>query len=196
MARPREFDTEAVIAKAMDVFWTYGYEEASLQELLDGMGIARGSLYKAFEDKRSLFMIVLEHYEREAVAPAVNALSSPDTVDGAERIGFVFHQVIDDVRKGDRRGCLICSAANGPATGDPEIAMTVHRVLDQMRKGFELAIAASKKHKKFNPAERRGLADALTTQYVGLRVLARSHAPVSVLERSVASMQHLLQVSS
>ncbi len=195
MARPREFDTDAVIVKAMDVFWTYGYEGASLQDLLDGMEIARGSLYKAFEDKKSLFMTVLECYEREAVAPAVEILSGPPSKDGSDRIKMIFRHVIGAVRAGDRRGCLICSAAAGPAAEDPEIAKAVHRALDQMRKGFEVAIAASRTHAQLDPKEHRGLADVLTTQYVGLRVLVRAHAPVAVLERSAASIQKLLALA-
>jgi TetR/AcrR family transcriptional repressor of nem operon len=48
MARPREFDIDEALERAMNVFWSKGYEGASLQDLLDAMNIARGSLYKAF----------------------------------------------------------------------------------------------------------------------------------------------------
>ena len=153
------------------------------------------ALAKAFEDKKSLFMTVLECYEREAVAPAVEILSGPQSVDGSDRIRMIFQHVIGVVRAGDRRGCLICSAAAGPASEDPDIAKAVHRALDQMRKGFEVAVSASRSHAKLNPTEYRGLADALTTQYVGLRVLVRSRAPVAVVERSAASVQHLLSLA-
>ena len=45
------------------VFWQKGYEDASLPDLLEGMGLTRGSLYKAFKDKKSLFLKVLERYD-------------------------------------------------------------------------------------------------------------------------------------
>ncbi|HRV92857.1 MAG TPA: helix-turn-helix domain-containing protein, partial [Anaerolineae bacterium] len=60
MARPREFDENEVLDKAMDLFWQKGYEATSIQELLTAMGISRGSLYDAFGDKHALFLAVLE----------------------------------------------------------------------------------------------------------------------------------------
>lgn len=53
MARPCKFDIELATEQAMEMFWAKGSEDASLLDLLEGMGIARGSLYKAFNDKRS-----------------------------------------------------------------------------------------------------------------------------------------------
>lgn len=175
----------------MDVFWTYGYEGASLPDLLAGMGIARGSLYKAFEDKKSLFMLVLARYEEEVVMPAVALLLDPDTPDGWDRIKALFSLVVGAVRRGDRRGCLVCSAAAGAASDDVDIAKAVHRALDKMRKAIGVALEASSSHAQLDYSERRGLADALTTQYVGLRVLARSHATLATLERSAVSIGQL-----
>ena len=71
MARPREFEPEEAIQKAMQVFWEHGYEGASLPDLLAGMGLTRGSLYKAFKDKKSLFLLVLDRYEMSAVKSGV-----------------------------------------------------------------------------------------------------------------------------
>ena len=62
MARPREFEPAEAVEKAMQVFWQHGYEDASLPDLLNGMGLTRGSLYKAFGDKRQLFLRALERY--------------------------------------------------------------------------------------------------------------------------------------
>ena len=63
MARPRVFDTDVALSGAMDVFWEHGYEGASRPYLLIGMHLTRGSLYKAFNDKKSLFLTVLNRYE-------------------------------------------------------------------------------------------------------------------------------------
>ena len=59
MGRPREFDVDKALDRAMGVFWQKGYEGASLQDLLHAMEIARGSLYKAFEDKHSIYLAPL-----------------------------------------------------------------------------------------------------------------------------------------
>ena len=191
MARPREFDIEAAISDAMDVFWEKGYEGASLPDLLKGMKIARGSLYKAFYDKKSLFMKVLARYDEEAVLPAVSLLSDDNIDDGWTRITTLFSSVVSAVQSGDRRGCVVCSAAAGPASDDIDIAKAVHRSLGKMRDAFGVALAASPNHAHLGPSELQSFSDTLTTQYIGLRVLARSNASIATLERSTKAIRYL-----
>ena len=192
MARPREFDTDMAVGRAVDVFWEHGYDGASLPDLLTGMGIARGSLYKAFTDKKTLFLLALERYDRDAVAPAVELLCDPKIADGWERIRLLFETAVDAARDGDRRGCLMCMAAAGPAAVDPDVAAQVDRMLDRMRGGFAAGLAASQGHAWLGEDAAGALADLLTTHYVGLRVLARSQAPVAALERSAAALGDFL----
>ena len=186
MARPRAFDTDAALDGAMDVFWTQGYENASLPDLLTGMGITRGSLYKAFTDKKSLFLLILERYEHAAVNPAVEVLTDPGMPDGFDRIARLFASVLGQVQGGDRRGCLLCTAAAGPAMDDAEISRAVGVLMAKMRDGFVRAL---------DDAGMRSadLAEMLLTQYVGLRILTRSQAPLEIIERSVAAMMKTLR---
>lgn len=107
MGRPRSFDTDQAIEKAMQVFWTHGYEGASLPDLLDGMGLTRGSLYKAFTDKKTLFLKVLAHYEGKAVQAGVALLTDPAIPNGADRIMAMFTNSYRAATAGDRRGCLL-----------------------------------------------------------------------------------------
>ncbi|MCK0103235.1 TetR/AcrR family transcriptional regulator [Pseudohalocynthiibacter sp. F2068] len=192
MARPREFDIDAAIDDAMDVFWIHGFEGTSLPDLLSGMGLTRGSLYKAFKDKKSLFMLVLERYEKKLVEDAVVLLTDSKIVNGWDRVTMLFDIILRAVKINDRRGCLLCSAAAGPASYDPEIAKVVKRGLEKMRAAFEVALDASLSHVTSSVDARRGLANVLKTQYVGLRILARSQMPVVALEQSVASVQYLV----
>lgn len=191
MARPREFDTDQAIQKAMNVFWRLGYEGATLPDLLTEMGLTRGSLYKAFTDKKTLFLIVLDRYEQQIVAAAVALLSDHDTVDGWDRISKLFDQVADEFNHENRLGCLVCSSAAGPATYDTEIATVVNRCLDKLRAAFRIALDASRAHVSLSPQARQTLAMLLTTQYVGMRVIARAKRPIVGYHDSVASIQHL-----
>ena len=61
LGRPKEFDQDEALGKAMDVFWTKGYEATSVQDLLDHMGINRGSMYDTFGDKHALFVEAVGH---------------------------------------------------------------------------------------------------------------------------------------
>ncbi|MEO9685669.1 MAG: TetR/AcrR family transcriptional regulator [Tateyamaria sp.] len=192
MARPRSFDTDKAISNAMQVFWTHGYEGASLPDLLDGMGLTRGSLYKAFTDKKTLFLKVLDHYEDAAVKAAVSLLTDTSIPDGTERIMELFTSSYLAVTDGDRRGCLLCTAAAGPSMYDDEITAVVSRGLNTMRDGIEVALEASPRHADMSKAERHALADMLTAQYIGLRTMARARIDIETLRNAVRSVGVML----
>ncbi len=64
MARTKEFDRDAALAGALEVFWSKGYERASTDDLLKGMKIGRQSMYDTFGDKQSLFLESLRCYHK------------------------------------------------------------------------------------------------------------------------------------
>src|SRR4029453_3660075 len=66
--RPRSFDVEAAVERAMDVFWSRGYHATALRALLRAPKLSRGSLYAAFGDKHSLFLRALDRYIADALA--------------------------------------------------------------------------------------------------------------------------------
>ena len=194
MARPREFDTTEAVEKAMQVFWQHGYEDASLPDLLDGMGLTRGSLYKAFQDKKNLFLLVLDQYESAAVDGAVSLLTNPEIPNGADRILLLFKGIVTAVEKGDHRGCLLCTAAAVSAANDPDIAAAVHGGLAKMQAAFLSALSEAPALSHLDQARRLQLADTLLTQYFGLRMLARSRLPLGVLDHAVEGVADILRL--
>ena len=196
MARPREFDTDEALERAMGVFWAHGYENASLPMLLSGMKLTRGSLYKAFTDKKSLFLAALARYDAQAVKPAVDLLSNAEIPDGLDRVDALFASVVDAVRSGDHRGCLLCTSAAGPAIDDTEIADAVNALVLKMQAAFRQALNASPLHSALPDQDRANLSMLLMTEYVGLRILARSQVVQEVLEGSVAAQSRMLRTPS
>lgn len=80
MARPREFDIEEALDAAISTFWEHGYEATSMDDLLNAMGLTKGSLYKAFGDKHNLFLLSLQDYLDhlfEKMKEAVDSDSDP-----------------------------------------------------------------------------------------------------------------------
>jgi AcrR family transcriptional regulator len=75
--RPREFDPEAALAAALQVFWKRGYEGASLAELTEAMGISKPSLYACYGNKEELFRKALDLYERDKLCYVGKALEAP-----------------------------------------------------------------------------------------------------------------------
>ena len=78
MARPREFDEEEVLNKAMMCFWRKGYSSASISDLEKEVGISRISLYNAYKDKRGLFMAIQNRYLNSTESFMKQVLSDPD----------------------------------------------------------------------------------------------------------------------
>jgi AcrR family transcriptional regulator len=102
--RPREFDTDTALAAALRVFWSKGFDGASLSDLTDAMGITRPSLYAAYGNKEALFRKALDLYEREKLAYVETALSAPTARGVAERM---LRGVLDMTTSTcDPKGCL------------------------------------------------------------------------------------------
>src|ERR1700723_3568697 len=83
--RPREFDMDEAGESAMLVFRSRGYHGTSVQDLTEGTGLARGSLYKAFHDKRTLFLAALDHYTAASLRRVGEALNQPGPARAAIR---------------------------------------------------------------------------------------------------------------
>ena len=165
MGRPRDFDMNATLDAATALFWERGYDGVGLAELLDTMGIQRGSLYKAWGSKKALFLACLDHYDREHVDPGIAFLRGEGdaaALTGAERINRVFENH-------DTRGCLLCNSAAGVAGTDDEVAQWVKRGLEWVRAAFEAALSWD--HPGANHA---GEAERLLQRYIGFRVQQRT----------------------
>ena len=77
MARPKEFDPETAAQEAMEAFWERGYAATSVNDLLEEMGLNRGSLYGTFGDKKQLFLAALEKYAKCASGSAIRHSAPP-----------------------------------------------------------------------------------------------------------------------
>src|ERR1700757_5538208 len=78
--RPRSFDENDALKKATQVFWSKGYDGVTIDDLVEGMGVGRPSLYAIFGDKRTLFLRALKAYAERKGALAAKALLSPQAL--------------------------------------------------------------------------------------------------------------------
>ncbi|PRY12091.1 TetR/AcrR family transcriptional regulator [Kineococcus rhizosphaerae] len=111
--RPRGFDADAALDRAVEVFWRHGYEGASLSDLTEAMGVNRPSLYAAFGDKEQLFHRAVARYAEVDMAYARAALAEPT----AARVVAAFLRAnVEALTRPDRpAGCL--SIQGGLACG-------------------------------------------------------------------------------
>src|ERR1700686_4909704 len=118
--RPRSFDRDAALERAMCVFWEKGYESASLQDLTAAMGINPPSLYAAFGDKERLFLEAMERYYQTQRAPITCAYEEEATARAA--IERVLNEAAGQLAKsGHNRGCMMVMAATTCSGASPEL---------------------------------------------------------------------------
>jgi len=184
MARPREFDVDDALDRAMSVFWLKGYEGASLQDLLKAMKIARGSLYKAFSDKRSIYLAALDRYDQTEVHEGIKFLTDPKAGDGLARIRAMLESAKDDT---SRRGCFLCNAAVDQARSDPDVEAKVAAMFERLEDGIATALKQSRRAGRWSPKRRADTAAYILNTYMGLRVLARSGYPSDALQAIIDS---------
>jgi AcrR family transcriptional regulator len=105
--RPREFDRDQALARAMEVFWSKGYEGASLADLTKAMGINPPSLYAAFGDKENLFIEAVQRYH-ENVRQSCPYAGEPTARDAVERLLTELATLFTD--RSHPAGCLAVMA--------------------------------------------------------------------------------------
>jgi AcrR family transcriptional regulator len=182
LGRPRAFDTEEALDRALKVFWRKGYEGASLSELTKAMGINRPSLYAAFGDKEALFGKALERYERGPTAFIREALAEPTARRVAERL--LLTAVGSMCKRGRPAGCMLVQG--GLAGGDA--AEPVRRELAQHREaGVTVLTERLRRAKKEGDlpadADPAALARYLMTVMNGMAVQAVSGATPADLRK-------------
>ncbi len=171
--RPREFDIADAVSDAMHVFWTHGYHATSLTDLLEGTGLSRGSLYKAFGDKKSLFLRALQCYAEAGLKELGDTLAAPGSAKAAIRAALTIYVPLSAGHTG-QRGCMVMATAAEMLPHDPEVSA---RVQDTFRQIQALLAAAVKRGQRAGeiPTHQRAddLARFLVCQIEGMRLLGK-----------------------
>lgn len=132
--RPRSFDREQALERAMDVFWDKGYESTSMADLTAAMGINPPSLYAAFGDKERLFLEAIERYYKLQREPITCAYDEEATARAA--VERVLTEAAGQLAKsGHHRGCMIVMAATTCSSASPELqaALAARRATSRVR---------------------------------------------------------------
>lgn len=192
MARPREFDTDAALERAMQAFWAKGYRAASLDDLCAATGLSRSSLYAAFGGKRALLHRSLDRYQEQGVARITAALARPGPVHAA--IAAFVDELIDRIVEGPgRRGCFIGNCAAELARGDRVTAARVRRALDRIEGLFRDALGRGQARGEIPAtADVGSLARFLVAGIQGLRLVGKANPDRATLEGIAAVMLRCL----
>ena len=191
MARSKEFNPDEALDKAMHLFWLRGYEETSVQDLCDKMGIKKGSLYDTFGSKRSLFLASLDRYHKMYAPPSdlVQRLGSAKAA-----IRKIFNQKVDiSVNDKDCRGCLMVNTIVELSANDAEFAHMGSDVRSEYEEMFHRLLVAAQEMGEITPnRDLIAVARFLTNAMFGLRVTAKTTRDRVILDDIVTSTLSVL----
>ena len=182
MVRPREFDKEVVLDKAVEVFWAKGYEATSIQDLVDAMGIQRGSMYAAFGGKHQLFLSALDRYGDMVVKKLLEILESQASA--IESIELFFAQLVEHLlTAGPLRSCLVTNSAIERGLSDEDTKEKVLLILIMIEKEFYQTLLRAQNNGEITKDRHLiSVAEYLTSSMQGLLVMGKVCSERSVLE--------------
>lgn len=193
MPRPKEFDPEQALDKAVHLFWRQGYQATSVQDLVDAMGINRFSLYDTFGDKHQLFLAALDRYMQKWRNDKLYALEHSQ--EGLPAIRRFFQEWLEsyDSEKGSQ-GCFLTNSAVEVAPHDQAAAAFVRANLARLENAFYQALVRARKKGEIPKSlNLRDYACFFTNSIMGFTVLLKVLPDRKALERIFRTLFASLQ---
>ncbi|MGI5395034.1 TetR/AcrR family transcriptional regulator [Streptomyces sp. CA-251251] len=175
MARTKEFDPDAALRAALELFWRRGYEATSMTDLVEHVGVGRASLYATFGNKRELYLKALERYEQGLLPDLLADLARPGPALPGVRSLVRRYAAESGAEETRERGCFVTNTAAELAPHDPVAARRVERNWDQLETVLHASLARARAQGEL-PADRDPLALArlLLVLLQGMRVVGKA----------------------
>jgi AcrR family transcriptional regulator len=181
--RPSNFDHDEALEKALHVFWTRGYEGASMSELTDALGINRPSIYAAFGNKEELFRKALGKYMAGPVAYVADAMQQPTARQSIEM--FLTKSAEALTSPSTPRGCMMVQGALSCGQG----AELIQQELVTHRQNYEATIKKRLELAKTQSELAQNVDSGALAKYI-----VTVHQGMSVQATSGASKEELLAI--
>ncbi|WP_044531213.1 TetR/AcrR family transcriptional regulator [Herbaspirillum sp. B65] len=186
--RPREFDYDEVVDLAIGLFRQRGYGATSIADLVEATGLTRGSLYKAFKDKKSIYMAAFERYVargHERIRAIARAEGS-----GRERVArLLAHYLEQSSGEPGRLGCLVVATGVEASVLEEEIAQLFEQALKRLEAVLaELIRVGMEDHSIAAQLNAPLAAKSLLCFLQGLRVVGKSDAHRPHLNKKMLAM--------
>jgi AcrR family transcriptional regulator len=185
--RPRAYEPDVALARALDVFWKDGFAATSLDDLSAATGMNRPSLYGAFGDKRELYLKSYARYRADARAAMIDIFG--DELPIRKRLGRIYAVALDIYLSGDAgpRGCFTVMTAASEAVYDPEIHAMVLEGFSELDKAFAACFRLAKENSELPAsADPHVLAQLASATIHTIAIRARARVPRKELEAIVA----------
>lgn len=183
MSRPKAFNCDDTLDRAMRVFWEKGYEATSIQDLVDATHVNRASLYSTYGPKRKIFELALERFqnaETSCTEPGLRGIRA--TLEAAARTS-----------QDDPRGCMLLNSVTELAGHDPHLCAIGKAARERMERFFADRLAEASEAGELGPGRYLpSLAVFLSNTFFGLRATAKLSPPPGQLESVVETTLALL----
>ena len=183
--RPREFDPDKVLDRAVHAFWRRGFRATSLNELARELGIEKPSLYAAFGNKEQLFLRALERYASGSELRAIAALEKAPTGKAAvTALLFSFAEQLSNPKT--PAGCLIANCAAECRESSKAISQAVAASLGSMEVALAKRLKRAQKDRELPASEDpRSLARYFAAVIQGMVSLSRAKRDPKALQQIV-----------
>jgi len=191
LMRTKEFETDKIADAAMQVFWRRGYAATSVQDLVDGTGLSRSSLYSTFQSKQGLYQKALQRYELLTTLNNVEFLGGSGSPKALIR-QLLVNIVEDELNDSEHKGCLIANACLELAGHDEDVSKFVISNLQKIQHALEnLLIKAQQSGEISSTQNPRALASFFVNTIQGLRVLGKG----SPLEQRKQCLMDVVEIA-
>jgi TetR/AcrR family transcriptional repressor of nem operon len=196
MARHRAFDAHEALDRALDVFWSKGYEATSLDDLCEVTGLSRSSLYAAFGSKKNLLMQTVERYSEQRSSNIAKMLAQSIPVRDAFA-ALATHFIEQIVAGPGRRGCYLGNCAAELPRNERQALAKVRDGLAGTEALFRNALERGHACGELAPdTDLQALARYLTAAFQGLRLIGKVNPDRSTLNDIASTMLQCLTASA
>jgi TetR/AcrR family transcriptional regulator, copper-responsive repressor len=184
--RPRAYQPEIALGKALDLFRKDGFAATSLDDLSTATGMNRPSLYGAFGDKRELYIKSYQRYRADARAAMIDIFRNPLPI--RQRLARIYAVALDIYLSGEAgpRGCFTVMTAASEAVADPDIRSLVLEGFSELDKAFAACFRLARENGELSPsADPQALAQLASATIHTIAIRARAQVPRKDLEAIV-----------
>jgi TetR/AcrR family transcriptional repressor of nem operon len=192
MGRLKQFDPDVAVSTAMDLFWRRGYGATTPADLVDALGIGKGSLYNTFESKRALFEQALRRYGDQRVAGLIELLNRPEPARARLRAALERLAAPEnaDLRQ---RGCLAVNTVTELGETDEAAATIVRGVFERMERALQATIEEGQRNGELDAdCSAKEIASLMLTTIIGMSVVAKTADRTGRSRRVVRAMMSLI----
>jgi AcrR family transcriptional regulator len=173
MARPKDFDQEEALRKAIHLFCQQGFAATSTDELMRVMGVCRQSMYDTFGDKRALYLKALEIYVTESANSIAAELARPGSAISAIQNALTTFAERDDLSSAD--GCMGLNAISEFGQRDVDVTRIIREATRVQRQSLNRVLIRAKDEGELSSdADLDSMADFFHSTLAGIRMAAKA----------------------